>query len=217
MTPLRTLDFIHARTYDCGVRRTAEEAAQTRAALLDAALFLFAEHGVASTKLAEVAQRAGLTRGAVYHHFADKTDLYAAVMADSWETTTAPVWAILDTDAPLEERLSRFLVTWLRRLVEDDRFRALLTVSMNASYSPDDPDGQAAKARGLGEWGERLETALSRGGPGARLKEALSPAEAAGHLLAWLCGTALLAATDPALLPPGTADGVSCVLGGILT
>jgi AcrR family transcriptional regulator len=60
-------------------RRTAEEAAETRRTIVDAARELFAEKGYAATPTAEVVERAGVTRGALYHHFADKTDLLRAV------------------------------------------------------------------------------------------------------------------------------------------
>ncbi|MET9552012.1 TetR family transcriptional regulator [Streptomyces sp. NPDC006645] len=204
------------------MRRTAEEAAQTKAALLDAALFQFAEHGVAATKLADVAQRAGLTRGAVYHHFTDKTALHAAVIANSWDSVTAPVWAVLDSDGSIEDRLREFLVSWLRRLREDRHFRALLTITLNASYGPDQPggvsEGRASKSYGLADWLRRLEDFLAgkRDGGQAGGAHAEDPSGAAAGLLAWLCGTALLAATDPDLLPPSDATGVALPLRGAL-
>ncbi|WP_164764712.1 TetR/AcrR family transcriptional regulator [Streptomyces lydicus] len=206
------------------MRRTAEEAAQTRAELLDAALFVFAEQGLASARLADVAQRAGLTRGALYHHFADKSALHAAVMTHSWTTLTEPVWEILNSRAPLDERLHGFLTTWLRRLRQDDRFRALLTLTVQGSYQAGSSDGQAAKSSALADWRQRLQAlfaghaalAPGRRPGGADAHQPLTPESAAAHLLAWLCGTALLAATDPALLPPGDADGVAPALRGLL-
>ncbi|HEV2782210.1 MAG TPA: TetR family transcriptional regulator [Actinophytocola sp.] len=51
----------------------------TRAALLDAAARRFAEHGFAGTALEDVAADINATRGAVYHHFANKTALFEAV------------------------------------------------------------------------------------------------------------------------------------------
>ena len=62
-------------------RRTKEDAAVTRERLLDAAERLFRRHGVGHTSLAEVADAAGLTRGAVYWHFKDKSDLFQAMVA----------------------------------------------------------------------------------------------------------------------------------------
>ncbi|HEX7135464.1 MAG TPA: TetR family transcriptional regulator [Iamia sp.] len=50
-------------------RRTAEEAARTRQDLLDAGTRLFVEHGFAAVTADAIAAAAGVTRGALYHHF----------------------------------------------------------------------------------------------------------------------------------------------------
>ena len=61
-------------------RRTqAERAAETREALIAAARPLFAAQGFADVALETIVRGAGVTRGALYHHFADKTELFAAV------------------------------------------------------------------------------------------------------------------------------------------
>jgi len=62
-------------------RRTKEEALETREQLLDAAERVFRERGVGHASLAEVADAAGVTRGAVYHHFESKAELFQALMA----------------------------------------------------------------------------------------------------------------------------------------
>ncbi len=63
-------------------RKTKEEAEKTFHALLAAAAVLFTKQGVGATTLNEVAQEAGLTRGAVYWHFKGKDDIIRAL----WET-----------------------------------------------------------------------------------------------------------------------------------
>ncbi|GIK95846.1 MAG: TetR family transcriptional regulator [Alphaproteobacteria bacterium] len=62
-------------------RKTKAEAEQTRCSILDAAEQLFYEQGVARTTLEEIAQTAGVTRGAIYWHFRDKDDLFEAMQA----------------------------------------------------------------------------------------------------------------------------------------
>ena len=69
------------------VRRTKAEALATRHSLLDAAEHLFQAQGVSGTSLADIAQAAGTTRGAIYHHFEDKADLFNAMM----ERVTMPL------------------------------------------------------------------------------------------------------------------------------
>jgi AcrR family transcriptional regulator len=65
---------------DAGHRRTqAERRAATRGALLAAARALFARRGFRATTREEVVERAGVTRGALYHHFSSKEALFEAV------------------------------------------------------------------------------------------------------------------------------------------
>ena len=61
-------------------RRTKDEAEKTRNAILDAAEHIFFAHGVARTSLEQIAQAAKVTRGAVYHHFRDKIEVFEAIM-----------------------------------------------------------------------------------------------------------------------------------------
>jgi TetR/AcrR family acrAB operon transcriptional repressor len=63
------------------MRRTKEEATATRELLLDSAELAFLRQGVAATTLQHIADAAGLTRGAVYHHFTDKLALIEAMLA----------------------------------------------------------------------------------------------------------------------------------------
>ncbi|HCS41367.1 MAG TPA: TetR family transcriptional regulator [Pseudomonas sp.] len=62
------------------VRRTKEEAQETRSQILEAAEKAFFERGVARTTLADIATLAGVTRGAIYWHFSNKADLVQAML-----------------------------------------------------------------------------------------------------------------------------------------
>lgn len=60
-------------------RRTKEEALETRRCIMDAAVEVFFEKGVANATLNDIASRAGVTRGAVYWHFKNKLDVFDAL------------------------------------------------------------------------------------------------------------------------------------------
>jgi AcrR family transcriptional regulator len=67
----------------------------TRAKLVRAARHLFARRGFAAVGTEQIVRRAGVTRGALYHHFADKEDLFLAVYEDVERELTERVAASL--------------------------------------------------------------------------------------------------------------------------
>lgn len=63
------------------MRRTREEALETRDRILDCAEQVFLDKGVAASTLADIAAAAAVTRGAIYGHFENKTDVFNALVA----------------------------------------------------------------------------------------------------------------------------------------
>jgi AcrR family transcriptional regulator len=86
-------------------RRTqSERRAHTRAALIDAGRVLFTERGFAGAGREEIVERAGLTRGALYHHFASKEELFAAVYeAVESDLCDAVIVAAAGSSDPVDE------------------------------------------------------------------------------------------------------------------
>ncbi|MTH97643.1 TetR/AcrR family transcriptional regulator [Roseibium sp. RKSG952] len=84
-------------------RSQADRRAETRAALLSAARTLFIDRGYAETGTPELVKAANVTRGALYHHFADKTDLFRAVVKAEARAVAAAIGAEADaTSTPLD-------------------------------------------------------------------------------------------------------------------
>ncbi|MFD8546305.1 ScbR family autoregulator-binding transcription factor [Streptomyces sp. NPDC059649] len=67
-----------------------ERARQTRLAIVRAAAELFDKHGYGGTKIADVVDRIGMTKGALYFHFPDKESLAVAVMEAQMEGLSVP-------------------------------------------------------------------------------------------------------------------------------
>src|SRR3954447_19363244 len=81
----------------------AEQTERTRAALIAAGRALFAERGFADTSTEELVRAAGVTRGALYHHFRDKRDLFEAVYEDVEQSLVAEIASSVTTATdPLE-------------------------------------------------------------------------------------------------------------------
>jgi AcrR family transcriptional regulator len=82
-------------------RRTqAERSAATRDALVTAGRELFGARGYAEVGTEEVVRAAGVSRGALYHHFADKAELFAAVLQSVEEMANARVVAAVTAAGP---------------------------------------------------------------------------------------------------------------------
>ncbi|QDG76840.1 TetR/AcrR family transcriptional regulator [Labrenzia sp. PHM005] len=84
-------------------RSQAERRAETKSALLKAARELIVEKGYAETGTPEIVKQANVTRGALYHHFEDKTDLMRALVHQEAEAVAADIDADTNTSqTPLE-------------------------------------------------------------------------------------------------------------------
>ena len=111
------------------VRRTKDEAQETRNAILDSAELLFSERGVSRTSLEDIAQSAGVTRGAIYWHFKDKSDLFAAMV----NRVTLPMEAMVarSSDDAVEDPLASLkacAVTALKRTATDPQCQRVFDV-----------------------------------------------------------------------------------------
>ena len=73
------------------VRSNKDRTQATRSALLKAARKLFAEQGYAETSTPEIVRAAGVTRGALYHHFEDKVALFRAVIFEEYQAVAKEI------------------------------------------------------------------------------------------------------------------------------
>jgi AcrR family transcriptional regulator len=81
-----------------------EKQQQTRAAIIDAAITLFAKHGVEGTSMEAIARHAGLTQGAIYSNFVGKADLWWAI--GDQMSRTLDLNDLFSADRPLREELA---------------------------------------------------------------------------------------------------------------
>ncbi|TAJ38219.1 MAG: TetR family transcriptional regulator [Reyranella sp.] len=87
-------------------RTQAERLAATRAALLKEARALFTAEGYEAAGTEEIVKRAKVTRGALYHHFRDKRDLFEAVFTEVARGIAA---SIDETSAPASDPLAALI------------------------------------------------------------------------------------------------------------
>jgi AcrR family transcriptional regulator len=83
-----------------------ERSRSTRAALCAAGRELFAEHGFNAVNVEEIITRAGVSRGALYHHFDGKTELFTTIVADIEATVSA---AAIERMAKIDDPIDALL------------------------------------------------------------------------------------------------------------
>ena len=110
-------------------RKTKQQALETRQHILDVAMRLFSTHGVSKTSLADIAQAAGVTRGAIYWHFKNKSDLFGEI----WELSESSIgdleleYQAKFPDDPLSV-LREILVYVLEATVVEERRRLMMEI-----------------------------------------------------------------------------------------
>jgi AcrR family transcriptional regulator len=115
------------------MKRTKEEADQTRQALLDAALVTFSRKGFTATRLEEIAETAKVTRGAIYHHFENKLDLYLTLMQEASQRGGAAIQRAISEGGSFVEVCTHILVYSLSLLEDDHQFREVMALSLSTS------------------------------------------------------------------------------------
>lgn len=119
-------------------RRTREEAEQTRLAIMDTAMAVFARHGLAGASLEQVATELGITRGAIYGHFRSKNELFEQVIKLSRDQIYGLLHDAMRHDRPPLDALRQFIGAWLGMLSSDRRFRDSFEILLNKSELTDE-------------------------------------------------------------------------------
>jgi AcrR family transcriptional regulator len=164
----------------------------TRQKILDAARDLFSEVGYAAAGLGEIIERAGMTKGALYHHF-DSKEALATALIDQGATLTHDAFShVCESSAPALENLIHgvFVVTDLLVCDKTARTAEQLTRAL-AGFN-----NAAAHV-----WPSRLEamtTQARRAGTEGDLPEGLDPHLVSESILNAMLGAQLLTRTAPA-------------------
>ena len=107
-------------------RTNRERTETTRHALLDAARALFVSKGYGDTSTPDICASTATTRGALYHHFADKRDLFRHVLLREAQAVTADIVASTSADLSPRDALFAGCEAYLRAMAVAGRTRLLL-------------------------------------------------------------------------------------------
>jgi TetR/AcrR family acrAB operon transcriptional repressor len=162
------------------VRRTKQESQQTRQQILDAAQREFARCGVTRTTLQRIAAAAGVTRGAVYWHFANKRTLFRA-MRDQVSLPLFDRTELLGTDGPDPLlAVQRFLHSVVDQIENDPQTRRTFEImSLKCEYVDEFRTELKRHARSCRELHSKLALVYARARDNGAMRSDLSPESAA--------------------------------------
>ncbi len=200
-------------------RRTKGEAVETRNQILDAAEQVFSERGVSRTSLADIADAANVTRGAIYWHFKDKADLFCEMVARvtmPMEDAPCQISPALDDD-PLAS-VRAMLVGILERTSGDAQARRVFHIVFNKCEYVDEMEPvwqrfREMQAGCLSRLEQGLAAAIARG----QLPSGLDARSTAVGLHAMVNGLISKLVMDPEAMPAARDPGqlVDVFLGGL--
>lgn len=121
-------------------RRTHEQ-------ILESAAAEFARHGYQDANLQRVADRIGVTKGAVYGHFDSKEGLASALVERLGEVLQSATDGPGAQDAPALEELRRFTSALAERIESDVRINAALRLAVDRAQAEAEPPGFLADIR----------------------------------------------------------------------
>lgn len=133
-TPARRKGSAEARSGR--TRRTQEErSTETRRKLVEAAIAVVDEAGYANLTISKVAERAGLTNGAMQHHFSSRGDLLLAVLDMLYPVMEIPFERISEHKLPLRSRVG-MLVDALWQIYSRPEYLAIWDIAFGARTDP---------------------------------------------------------------------------------
>lgn len=167
----------------------------TRRVLLDAAGSCFSAKGYSATGISAIVEASGLTRGALFHHFADKRELALAWIEEELQPQLASRWIDPLEDIGSLSALSDFWQEACGRLAGEDPCAIL--VAMAAELGGRDPRLGEALDGLFRRWRESLARCLQQGQEQAWIHRSIRPSTEAGILISMLAGLSVTIRCGP--------------------
>jgi TetR/AcrR family acrAB operon transcriptional repressor len=175
------------------MRRTKEEAEVTRQRLLDAALTVFSKQGYDATRLEDIADEAEVTRGAIYHHFGGKVELYNALVQERFAGANQVIQDVMTEEGTPLQILRRLMVRSLEYLEEDSDYRAVQElVSFKTAILPELEEGIRMKNEGTNAFIQHLAQMVEQGIATGEIRANVKPDDAALAIIGLTNGLSLI-------------------------
>ncbi len=176
-----------------------QRARETRTKILDAARRLFGDRGFGQATIEDIAGAAGVSNGALYHHFASKEELFKAILTDHISDQHLEISALVPA-ASLREVLERFASYWFEHLRKDHENDPLFAEVW--AQAARNPWARQAMTGFIRDGASLIENALRIGQEAGLIRPDVDRHAIATLMYATMQGLFLLWTVNPAALDP---------------
>jgi len=103
---------------------------ESRAAILKAAAYEFAEYGIAGARTDAIAREAHVNKALLYYYFKDKETLYGAVLDDAFAGLKSAVFQVLDSDLPSRDKMLAYAGAYFDFIASNQLYPRLMQREM---------------------------------------------------------------------------------------
>jgi len=114
--------------------RPPRRSARTRERIIEAATEVFARRGVHGTRVADIAERAGIAYGLVYHHFRNKEEILSAIFAERWAQYVAYLEEVSAMPLSFRDRMGRLVHFWVETYRQESELMTVMINEITRSY-----------------------------------------------------------------------------------
>ncbi len=187
------------------MKRTKEEADVTRQKLLQAALKVFSREGYDASRIESIATEAGVTRGALYHHFGGKAALYNTLVDEVSQRVSAVTLEAIDEGGTILDILRRVFVRSTVYASTDPEWRAVNRLALRAStVDPEVEEGRQHRLQAARATLQQVAEGIAGGIAEGDIRPDVNPYSAALHFISLQNGILVLWLEDQTLFDLAT-------------
>lgn len=183
------------------MRRTKEDAELTRQQLLEAGCKIFGDKGYAATRLSDVAEVAGVTRGAIYWHFKNKKELFVALFKEKVDPFFDLIGNVLNEDLGPLDILHKMISLILDEIEKNTEFRSHQALEFaNRKVQQEIPELREYMLKRKDQFAKKIEQIIVDGQQKGEIRKDITPAAIMGTFITLFRGYGFLLTQD-ALVP----------------
>lgn len=176
------------------MKRTKEDAEETKNKILEAGLNVFSRKGFSAATLIDIAAEAGVTRGAVYWHFKNKEELYFQLNEKYNMMFFGKINDLLSEDMKAGEKL-KVIISYLFGMLEDNKEFRMIEEINHTGKSDSIPNNNAMCEYFSGAKQEKWETVkalIEKGKEDGEIRKDIDSASMTDAILGYVFGVELL-------------------------